>query len=95
MAWGKGQEPSFERTQVLLADVKEEAKKNTHWTSFATFVAFLETLDPNKTAIFYVEENGTHSGRRGYQVVHFNEKAEEKWYDSWGQTWFGISAWMS
>lgn len=88
MAWGKGCEPSFNREQLSLEDAKKRI-------DCPHFLAFLNALDWSKTALFYEVENGTHSGRAGWRVVHFNEKVEENWHNAWGQTWVGVSAWMS
>jgi hypothetical protein len=76
----------FERKQLTLDDLPPDID--------AHFVDFLRTLDWNKTALYYENESGQHSGRQGYRVVHFKEKVEEKWHNVWGMTWHGISACM-
>jgi hypothetical protein len=88
MAWGKSEKPSFKREEVSYENAVSRIA-DPH------FLDFLKTLDWTKTAMFYEEENGTHSGQTGWRVVHFKEKVEEKWHNVWGMTWVGISSWMS
>lgn len=89
MAWGPGREPKFERTSKTLEEVKADPLVSNY------FVEFLLTLDMSKTAIFYENDQQSHSGTHGYRVVHFNKKVEEKWHDTWGVTWHGTGCWMS
>jgi len=91
MAWGPGRVPKFIREPRTL----EEVKADIRITNPNSIFEFLDKLDWNKTAIFYEKNDHSHSGNEGYRVVHFINKVEEKWHNSWGNTWIGISAWMS
>lgn len=91
---GTNIKPSFKREKVSMDHVREALKKSPDWKSLQAFVEFLELLDPTKFAIFLEETQSSSRGQTGYRVVHFAEKVEEKWHDTFS-TWFGVSAWMS
>jgi hypothetical protein len=93
MTDGKGT-PSFTREKVSIDHVHAALAKSPDWKTLQAFVKFLELLDPTKFEIFLENEQGRSSGRHGYRVVHFAEKIEEKWHDTFS-TWFGLGAWMS
>lgn len=95
MAWGKGREPKFNRIDSSIEDLLKR-EEGSILTDTSSFIKFLRTLDWDKTAMFYEEEQLAHSGKQGYRVVHFNGKADkEHWHNAWGQTWCGTSSWMS
>ena len=87
---------SYEKKKMSLEEVKEDFAKdgrNPHKKDVA-FLEFLEKLDWSKTEIYWKREEFGSSGRTGYLVVHFSERIEEQWNDSF-QTWYGTGAWMS
>lgn len=89
--FGTEQKPSFQRGRVTLDTVREKVGSS---VSGLRFIEFLESLDPTRYAIFHEKETHSGGGRQGYRVVHFNNQVEEKWHDIWGQTWYGLGAWM-
>jgi len=96
-----GAAPKFERKKISIDEVKAELDKAIselgeydRWTiAFLSFMDFLCKLDWNKTEIYFEKESSGSGGRSGWRVVHFHEKIEEKWHDTFS-TWFGLSAWM-
>ncbi len=92
MAFGPGIEPKFERIRLSYEEMLSKVPDNKGGQAFRDFAA---KLDLTKTAFFYEKSNGTHHGREGILCVHFDEQIEEKWHNTWGQTWIGLGAWMS
>lgn len=82
---------AFKRIPTDVTSVKA----NLNGKAGLAFAEFLDSLDWDKSAIFYEEERSETRSRTGYRVVHFTDRVEEKWHDAWGQTWFGLGASIS
>lgn len=92
----------FQRTKTTVAAIEEEIQngresgKNTEgeMRRLDSFLTFLKSLDPDKTEVYYEQNETEHCGNHGWRVVHFTDRIEEQWHNTW-MTWFGLGGWMS